>query len=262
MRLWLKNSNISLEARHRWNLFRKGLFVALALACSASLARALDPNRILSQYMREHWGSEKGFTGGSVTSLAQTPDGYLWIGTEKGLIRFDGLSFRFFPQATPTSFQIGPIRELLVDGQGNLWILLQNTKILRYHDGEFELGRDEAEVGITSVFRRRDGSVLLSSLALGTLTYRAGKFETLNSQAEHSNSAPTATTDELSSRLSWATGVTPHRFAEPNSAVISMAETADGKVWLGTQDRGLFYLDKGRILPAANGLPAKKINCL
>jgi ligand-binding sensor domain-containing protein len=144
----------------------KNFLVGLALVCSGYSARAIDPNRAISQYMQDRWGSEKGFTGGSVSAIAQTPDGYLWIGTEKGLIRFDGLSFRFFPQATPTSFQIGPIRELLVDGQGNLWILLQNTKILRYHDGEFELGRDEAEVGITSVFRRRDGSVLLSSLAL------------------------------------------------------------------------------------------------
>jgi ligand-binding sensor domain-containing protein/signal transduction histidine kinase len=240
----------------------KNVLVGLALVCSGYSARAIDPNRAISQYMQDRWGSEKGFTGGPVSAIAQTADGYLWIGTEKGLIRFDGISFRSFPQATPTSFLIGPVRGLLTDGQGNLWILLQNTKILRYHDGEFELGRDEAEVGITSVFKRREGSVLLSSLALGTLTYRAGKFETLNSQAEHSNSAPTMTTDELSSRLSWATGVTPHRFAEPNSAVISMAETADGKVWLGTQDRGLFYLDKGRISAAANGLLAKKINCL
>ncbi len=240
----------------------KNVLVGLALVCSGYSARAIDPNRAISQYMQDRWGSEKGFTGGSVSAIAQTADGYLWIGTEKGLIRFDGLSFRTFQQASPTSFQIGPVRGLLTDGQGNLWILLQSTKILRYHDGEFELGRDEAEVGITSVLRRRDGSVLLSSLALGALTYRAGKFETLDSQTERSNSAQTMTVDELSSRLSWATGVTPHRFAEPNSAVISMAETADGKVWLGTQDRGLFYLDKGRISAAANGLPAKKINCL
>jgi ligand-binding sensor domain-containing protein/signal transduction histidine kinase len=240
----------------------KTVVVGLALACSVYSARAIDPKRTISQYMHERWGSEKGFTGASVTSIAQTADGYLWIGTERGLFRFDGLSFHSFPQASPTSFQIGPVRGLLTDDQRNLWILLQNTKILRYHDGEFELGRDEAEFGITSIFKRRDGSVLLSSLALGTLAYRDGKFEPLDSQVEHSNSAPTAATDELSSRLSWATGVTPHRFAEPNSAVISMAETADGKIWLGTQDRGLFYLYKGQISRVAKGLSAKKINCL
>ena len=49
----------------------------------------------------------------------------------------------------------------MVDGAGDLWILLQSTKVLRYHDGNFELGREEAEFGITSVSRRRDGTCSL-----------------------------------------------------------------------------------------------------
>jgi len=261
----LRNSNISLDARtvRRW--LRKSLIAALALACSASLAQALDPNRVMAQYMREHWGSEKGFTGGSVTALAQTPDGYLWIGTEKGLIRFDGFSFLNFPQAIPTTLPIGPVQALASDEQGNLWILLQSTKILRYHEGKFELGREVAEFGITSLLKRRDGSVLFASLAFGPLTYHSGRFELLGPPSEPPNPAPSATevtTDELSSRLSWATGVVPHRFAEPNSAVISMGETSDGKVWLGTSDKGLFYMSQGRVVPVATGLSGAKINCL
>src|SRR5690242_17862925 len=98
MRLWLRNSNICLEAAGKRRFLQRGLLTALALTCSYSFVHALDPDRILSQYMREHWGSERGFTGGSVTALAQSSDGYLWIGTEKGLIRFDGVGFRAFPQ--------------------------------------------------------------------------------------------------------------------------------------------------------------------
>jgi len=128
-------------------------------------AEAIDPHRDLSQYMRDHWGSEKGFTGGSVTAVAQTADGYLWIGTERGLIRFDGLSFRTFPQAAPTAFSIGAVQQLVADSQGDLWILLQSTKILRYHLGKFELGREEAEFGITAITKRLDGKILFSSLA-------------------------------------------------------------------------------------------------
>jgi ligand-binding sensor domain-containing protein/signal transduction histidine kinase len=242
-----------------------GLLAGLVLVCYVSLAQALDPNRILSQYMRERWGSEKGFSGGSVTAIAQTSDGYLWIGTEKGLIRFDGFSFRNFPQAIPTTFLIGPVQALTSDGQGNLWILLQSTKILRYRDGKFEFGREVAEFGITSLLRRADGSVLFASLAYGPLTYHAGKFESLNPTAEPVNpvpSAPTVSRDEQSSRLSWATGVVPHRFAEPNSAVISMAETSDGKVWLGTRDKGLFYMADGKVVAVPTGLSDARINCL
>jgi signal transduction histidine kinase/ligand-binding sensor domain-containing protein len=237
----------------------------LALVCCASVSQALDPNRILSQYMREHWGVEKGFTGGSVTALAQSTDGYLWIGTDKGLLRFDGMSFRSFPIATPTTFPIGPVQALTSDAQGNLWILLQSTKILRYHEGKFELGRELAEFGITSLVKLKDGSVLFASLAYGPLIYNSGKFELLSPPSERANPAPGApeiTTDELSSRLSWATGVTPHRFAEPNSAVISMAETSDGKVWLGTRDKGLFYMSGGRVVAVPTGLANASINCL
>ncbi len=261
----MRNSNISPDLRAiRWRL-RNSLLAGLGLVCCASFAQALDPNRILSQYMREHWGSEKGFTGGSVTALAQTSDGYLWIGTEKGLIRFDGFSFLNFPQATPTTLPIGPVQALASDAEGNLWILLQSTKILRYREGKFELGREVAEFGITSLLKRRDGSVIFASLAYGPLTYHSGKFELLSPPSETPNPAPGATevtTDELSSRLSWATGVVPHRFAEPNSAVISMAETLDGKVWLGTRDKGLFYMSEGRVVPVATGLSDARINCL
>jgi ligand-binding sensor domain-containing protein/signal transduction histidine kinase len=239
---------------------------ALTLVCFAFPAHAIDPNRMISQYIHDSWGSARGFTGGAVTSIAQTADGYLWIGTEKGLYRFDGLAFRPFPQATPTTFPIGPVQALMTDAQGNLWIVLQSTKILRYRDEKFELGGEEAEAGITSASKRRDGTVLLASLALGTLAYRAGKFEILTAPSQPANSpglAAPETKDELSSRLSWATGVVPHRLAEPNSAVISMAETSDGKVWLGTRDKGLFYMMKdGRISAASRGSGDKKINCL
>src|ERR1700739_3019737 len=265
MRWLLRNSNTSLEVRIRWRSLRWSLTIVFALVCCASVAQALDPNRILSQYMREHWGIEKGFPGGSVTALAQSADGYLWIGTDKGLLRFDGLSFHAFPLATPTTFPIGPVQALTSDAQGNLWILLQSTKILRYHEGKFELGRELAEFGITSLLKRKDGSVLFASLAYGPLTYNSGKFELLSPPSGPANPAPGAseiTTDELSSRLSWATGVAPHRFAEPNSAVTSMAAPSDVKIWLGTRDKGLFYMSDGRVVAVPTDIPAGSINCL
>ncbi|HXH67039.1 MAG TPA: two-component regulator propeller domain-containing protein [Candidatus Limnocylindrales bacterium] len=261
----MKNSNIFLDSRRAGRWFRKCLLAAVALGCSASLAEALDPNRVLAQYMREHWGSEKGFRGGSVTALAQTPDGYLWIGTDTGLFRFDGTAFRDFSQAAPTTLPIGPVQALTSDAQGNLWILLQSTRILRYHEGKFEVGREVAEFGITSMLKRADGSVIFASLTYGPLSYNSGKFEPLNPPTGPASPPLTGTEvtpDQLSSRLSWATGVFPHRFAEPNSAVISMAETPDGKIWLGTRDKGLFYLIDGKVFDVPTGLSSARINCL
>ncbi len=60
----------------------------------AANAKALDPNRAISQYVHDHWGSEQGFPRGAVYAMTETADGYLWIGTEAGLVRFDGLEFR------------------------------------------------------------------------------------------------------------------------------------------------------------------------
>src|SRR5215469_328475 len=211
----------------------KSVIAVLAVVCLAYPAYPVDPNRMSSQYIRDDWGVEQGFTGGSVTSLAQTTDGYLWIGTEKGLLRFDGLTFHLLQLASPTTFPIGAVQGLMADAQGNLWILLQSTKILRYHDGKFEMGREEAEFGITSVGRRGDGTVLFSSLTLGVLTHRAGRFEILTSPADRAPSKGTATTetDDRFTRLSWATQLAPHRFAELFSVVIAIAETADSEVW-------------------------------
>jgi len=93
--------------------------------CLTGSAFATDPNRMVSQYVHTTWGAEKGFPGGSISSIAQTGDGYLWIGTDRGLIRFDGLGFRKFEIAKPNSLPIGPVKSLLADDQGNLWVLLQ-----------------------------------------------------------------------------------------------------------------------------------------
>src|SRR5215469_10058780 len=155
---------------------------ALVALCLAACAFARDPNRLLSQYVRTTWGPEKGFPGGSISSIAQTPDGYLWIATDRGLIRFDGLSFRKFEQA-PETFPIGPVKSLVVDGQGNLWVLLQNTKLLRYHEATFELSRGEAENGITAICLSTNGGILVSSLARGILAYDGKQFKAVSGGA-------------------------------------------------------------------------------
>ena len=58
--------------------------------------KAVDPDRAVSQYLRESWSSERGYPGGPIHGITQTPDGYLWIAAERGLVRFDGVEFRLF----------------------------------------------------------------------------------------------------------------------------------------------------------------------
>jgi ligand-binding sensor domain-containing protein/signal transduction histidine kinase len=249
------NSNTSRNPEGlAWRLL--GLAVAgLVVVCHSVSVFAIDPNRTLSQYIHNSWGMDKGFPGGSVTSIAQTPDGYLWIGTDRGIVRFDGINFHTFEagSATPT---FGPVRKLLVDGQGTLWILLQNTKLLRYRDGTFNLVRGEAENGITALGEGAGNAALLSSLAMGVLVYKDGSFV-------HASEAPAPGQDayQTAADFSWSTSIAPHRLIEPTAAVISLGATTDGKIWLGTQDRGLLLLDGGKVHTVTLELPNLRVNC-
>jgi ligand-binding sensor domain-containing protein/signal transduction histidine kinase len=261
----LRSLNIFRDMRFGRRLLLSSAVAGTALAYFAAQGHAVDPHRLITEYLRDTWGSEAGFPSGSVSAFAQTSDGYLWIGTDRGLIRFDGLNFRTFRKATPGTSDIGAVQELQTDSEGNLWILLQSTRILRYRDGKFEPGRDQTEFGVTALGRSKNGSLLFSSVSYGMLTFNSGKYQLLETQrAGQTNNAATAQTqsnDELSSRFSWDTSIASHRLAEPNSAVTSIAESADGKLWLGTRDQGLFYLADGLVSVADRTLRAK-ITCL
>jgi ligand-binding sensor domain-containing protein len=208
----------------------------LAGVCFAVSASAVDTTRTVSQYLHDSWGTERGLPGGSITAIAQTSDGYLWIGTDKGLARFDGLNFHQFERAHPNPILIGPVRTLLVDASDNLWILLQNTQVLRYQNRNFELIRGEAENGTTAMARGTSGAVLLSSLAAGTVTYSDNRFRSLSSAALLTDAARAANSeapDQRATPFSWF-----DRLAAP--VAITMAQADDGKIWLGTERRGLF----------------------
>ena len=69
------------------------LLLGLALAFPA---RALDPDRPFRHYAHSVWQNDSGLPQNSVLAMAQTPDGFLWLGTEEGLARFDGLQFKVF----------------------------------------------------------------------------------------------------------------------------------------------------------------------
>jgi ligand-binding sensor domain-containing protein/signal transduction histidine kinase len=226
----------------------------LAIACFTGLVYAIYPNRTLLQYVHDSWGIDRGFPNETITSIAQSRDGYLWIGTDKSLVRFDGLNFQKFQQAVPTSFPIGAVQSMISDGQGDLWILLPTTKLLRYHDGIFEVVRGEAENGVTAIGTGTSHAILISSLAMGTLSYNGRDFVSVSSPDLW---VKTEGSDQMASvsprpTPAWSTGLEPHRLAEPASGVISMGATDDGRVWLGTEGGELFYLKEGRVFPAGN----------
>src|SRR5258707_12568816 len=99
----------------------------LAAAYFGGAAQALDPKREMSQYIRDQWGVEQGFPAGAVYAIAETNDGYLWVGAEEGLVRFDGFTFGLFNDANLAALPAGPVQGLTTDTDVNLWIQRQRV---------------------------------------------------------------------------------------------------------------------------------------
>jgi ligand-binding sensor domain-containing protein/signal transduction histidine kinase len=208
---------------------------------------ALDPERKLSQYVRKTWEVGGTFPNVSISSIAQGSNGYLWIGTDKGLIRFDGLEFQTVSETGLRGSTPGAIKQLLIDGDSNLWALLTDTSVLSIRNGGIERIRDRAEQGVTSLGYTSNEGALFSSLTFGPLKFESGHFRTLFPFVTEDASVSPLTLDDLSSRTSWTSSVASHRLAEPGVPVSAITQLKDGSLWLGTSDQGLFRFANGKV---------------
>lgn len=99
------------------------VFLSLIAVHSISLpVKALDPGKHLTQYGLDHWGADEGLPQNSVTALAQGPDGFLWIGTLEGVVRYDGFSMELYDRTTVQGLTTNAITALAFDPDGHLWI--------------------------------------------------------------------------------------------------------------------------------------------
>ena len=229
----------SLNTFRRWHSYRRllpGVLAIFGATCGPVAGAANGRPKPVSQYLRDGWASEKGFPGGLINAITQTPDGYLWVGAQNGLFRFDGRNFRLFSQTGTNSHPIGAVLGLLNDGGGNLWVRLEGHALLRYRDGEFEdfTNRfDIPEVAVTQMCLAADGHAIFATLLNGVIAYDHGKFTTV------------ARPPDL-----------------PNFIVTSIALAPDGAYWLGTRDLGLFQIRDGKISARHDVLTERQINVL
>ncbi len=158
------------------------VILGIAFACISVNAQALDPDRVPSQYVRQQWVVGSTFPGGAINAIAQTADGYLWIGTDKGLVRFDGFTFSLVslrPSAPPSNT---PILQLLTDPDGQLWIRPEGADVVRLNNGQFESVRYGNRVQtsqITAMSKDNNGRIVVSDIAKGTFRFRGGEVEQL-----------------------------------------------------------------------------------
>lgn len=209
---------------------RLAAFLWLAVSFAGPVC-AIDPNRAMSQYIHDRWGAEQGFPRGPVYAIAQSSDGYLWIGTQAGLVRFDGFHFQLL-RDVPGLENGESVFGLMPDRHGNLWIRLQ-WSLLRYRDGAFDKSMAQLGSRVSAMCDTNGGDLLVSVMERGTMTFREGAFEMV------------ADARDL-----------------PRSPVLSIAQTPDGSIWSGTRGAGLFRDRLGRTELVSEGLRDLKVNAL
>jgi len=121
-------------------------------------AHALNPKLDVSQYAHTVWRVRDGFTRGAILAIAQTPDGYLWLGTEFGLYRFDGV--RAIPWQSPSGADLPSqhIYCLLVTRDGTLWIGTQGGAA-SWKDGKLRRYPELDGQSISSLLEDREGTI-------------------------------------------------------------------------------------------------------
>ncbi|HJT26358.1 MAG TPA: two-component regulator propeller domain-containing protein [Pyrinomonadaceae bacterium] len=255
---------------HRLKYFR----VAAALLLLASTRTpALDPNRSLKEFGHQTWVTENGLPQNTVQAIIQTRDGYLWIGTQEGLARFDGLNFTVFDKKSVPAFKSNDIRFLHEDQQARLWIST-SYGLVCFHNGQFTSfteneGLPDNSVG--PVVEDNSGNVWIGT-AGGLTRFENGNFKTfttdqgltrnviqvLYARANGSIVVGTSAGFQIFDGDQFTSLHVPADMLPAN--ITSIAETNSGLLWLGTLD-GLYQVDReGRTLTVT--LPNSRVSAL
>lgn len=93
----------------------------------------------LAQYRFDHWTADNGFPQNSVRDIVQTRDGYLWLTTFDGLLRFDGVRFTVFNKSNTLGLASNRFFNLFEDRSGDLWASLETGQLVQRHQGRFTI---------------------------------------------------------------------------------------------------------------------------
>lgn len=192
----------------------RGCLLVIALTVFTTRMEALDPQAALSQMAHQTWRTENGLPQNTVHAILQTRDGYLWLATEGGVVRFDGVRFVVYDRQNTPELNSNNIRALAEGRDGSLWIASADG-LLRFKGGERESYTTDQGLPTNNVWAvhvNRDGAVWA------------------------------ATTDGLARQENDR-----FRRVEMNSGVVSaFSEGRRGSFWIATDD-GIKIFENGRL---------------
>ena len=217
-------------------MIKRRAIAILLITIAAGAAFALDPRTPISQYGHRAWHTEDGLPQSTVQAIAQTRDGYIWIGTQDGLTRFDGVTFTKFGEKS-TPIRDAFVFAFAVDRHDTLWIGASDAHpLITYQHGSFTY-IDLAAVHVHDVFSlavANDGSIWMG---------------TNNGVVQRS---------ENGTLRQWT-----EKEGLPSPTVRRIFIDRSGSVWAGTE-HGLTRIVDGRVIPAGRqiGLPAGAVRAL
>src|SRR5688572_22792808 len=201
--------------------------VTLAIAAAPVIGRAqLAEPRATETFVHESWTVRDGLPVNSVNALLQSRDGYIWVATFDGLVRFDGVRFTVFNSATSPGLPSNRIVSLQETRDGSLWLRTEDNQLARFFRGRFTPFGLERGVpaGVTTIFEDTSGTIWIGSEGgLGVIH------------------------DDRFVRVAPATIDAPVR---------AITQRADGSIVVGVAGRGLFQIARDDAVPVA-GQPAE-----
>ncbi|MGB7549255.1 MAG: two-component regulator propeller domain-containing protein [Terracidiphilus sp.] len=200
------------------------------------------------------WQSQNGLPGETVQAFSQTPDGYLWVGTTEGLVRFDGAHFRLFAHENTPALHENSVFCLLTGRDGRLWIGTDGGGLVEMHDGVFRAytAADGLTDGfVRALFEDRSGTVWVATDS-GLFRVTNGNVDRVDNRPEMpANAFHGVFQDHLgrvwagAGRLFAILNGHPKEYAlegtDSQHRVKSILETEDGSIWVGTVS-GLYRL--------------------
>jgi len=258
------------------------MFVRAALAVllvTVPAVSALDVDKDIRQFCLDRWGLDQGLPQNSVQSIIQTRDGFLWLGTQEGLVRFDGVQFAVRDKGNTEALSSNHVGSLGQTPDGDLWIGTFGGGLVRCRGGRFSrvsLSDTTTNVEITSILTQdADSHVWVGTDQLGLCQVAGDEVVRYGREAGLPSDTVTSLCRDRQGAL-WAG--TPSglvcllegrhrtyttRDGLPNDSITSLCDDREGGLWVGTA-RGLCHLQSGRFqsYSARDGLRDDLVRCV
>ncbi len=234
--------------------------VFLLPAFALPLRASLDPDKPIRQYIHQTWQTAQGLPQNSVLAVAQTPDGYLWLGTEEGLARFDGNRFTIFDKRL-SGLHTNQIQALFVDHNNNLWIGSNGGGLASYNHGKFQsytTANGLSSDSVRAIYEDHQGAIWIGTDGGGLDKFQNGQFHVFTKTDGLADNVVFAISGDADGNLWIGTHGGLSKFAggkfstfgakdgQPNDYIHSTLVSRDGTIWIGTND-GLCRLTRSGV---------------